>query len=115
MTDLLINQKSQLEKLEHRIDAGLINAAKHLSNIIISLKEIEENKLYLLRNCRSIRNYILTMEYPKKLNLHISNIFLKMQIFDYTSRSLLSGYKLNNNNWLELSCPPEWDLMPLST
>lgn len=80
---ILVNQKNQLEKLEHRIDSGLMNAAKYISSIIISLKEIQENKLYLLRNCRSIREYILTMDYPKKLSLHISNIFLKMQIYDY--------------------------------
>ena len=80
---ILINQKNQLEKLEHRIDNNLNNAAKNLSGIIITLKEIQQNKLYILRNCRSIREYILKMDYPGKLNIHISNIFLKMQIYDY--------------------------------
>ena len=87
--DLIINQKSQLEKLEHKIDASLINAAKYLSNIIMSLKEIHESKLYILRNYRSIREYILKMDYPKKLNIHISNIFLKMQILDYCKENAL--------------------------
>jgi len=47
---ILLNQKSQLEKLEHKIDASLINAAKYLGSIIVSLKEIQDSKLYIIRN-----------------------------------------------------------------
>ncbi len=90
------NQRASLEKLEHRINLSIRNAAQNMANILIALKEIRDNKYYLLRNCRSLREYIIKMDYMKRLNLHISSIFLKLQLIDYGNKYQLDYFDIQD-------------------
>lgn len=78
--------RKTLDKLEHRINRGAQNIVGGIDEIITVLHEIKEQKLFMLRGCKSIREYILALELPERINLHISSIFMKLQILDYASK-----------------------------
>ena len=90
------SQRTTLEKLEHRINLGIKNTAQNMASILLSLKDIRDNKYYLLRNCKSLRDYIIKMDYMKRLNLHISNIFIKLQVIDYGIKHNLEYQDIQN-------------------
>jgi hypothetical protein len=86
----IIESRKTLDKLEHKINLGIKSISNGIGNIIEALNEIEKHKLYLLTGSKTIRDYILKQEYPMKLNLHISSIFLKLQIMKYAE-----GYQID--------------------
>lgn len=84
------DSRKALDKLEHKIHNGIAQVNNGVENIITALYEIKEKKLFLLKGAKTIREYILSLNLPQRLNLHISSIFLKLQIRDYAK-----SYSLN--------------------
>ena len=91
MKEVEVSEESRktLDKLEHRIQRGVQSIGSGVDEIITDLYEIKAKKLYLLRGCKSIREYILELKLPERINLHISSIFMKLQILDFASQHSL--------------------------
>ena len=75
--------KKKIELFKGRIDTAIVNLKEHMERVIADLYIIRKEKLYFFDRCRSLKEFIYTNGYDKKLGIKYQTIQARMIAIEY--------------------------------